>query len=133
MPGAGRLILVVEDDHEARNVLIMILEEEGYRAIGAIDAESGLALLREHPATALVLLDILLPGASGWEFRRTQLAEPEIADIPAVIYSVLPPALGSRSPRPLGQNLLQICAYIRKPANLDVLLAEVARCLRAHP
>jgi len=59
-------ILIVEDDRDIRISLRMLLEEEGYEVTEAPDGESALELI-ETSAPSLVLLDLKLPGMSGFD------------------------------------------------------------------
>ncbi|HEY0713098.1 MAG TPA: response regulator [Polyangia bacterium] len=119
------LVLVVEDDLEIRESLVEILEETGYRAIGAKNGLDALAQLRAMPALpSLILLDLMMPMMDGLAFRRQQLSEPAIADVPAVLIS----AHSNVTP---GAEELRFAHHMRKPINLDQLLAVAAQhCTR---
>lgn len=62
-------ILIVEDDADLREILRFSLERSGYRTQEASTAEAGLQLL--SPRTRLILLDVMLPGMSGYQMART--------------------------------------------------------------
>lgn len=63
---AGQTIMVVEDDFEIRDVIRLYLEKNNYRVVCAENGESALSLAAaEQPD--LVILDVLLPGQSGFE------------------------------------------------------------------
>ena len=63
------LILIVEDDEKSRRLMSDVLTHQGYRILEAGSAEEGLEIVRrDHPA--LVLMDIHLPGMSGFEALR---------------------------------------------------------------
>ena len=64
------LVLIVDDDAVNRRVLLNILENEPYRALEAEDGETALELLRENASIKLVLLDLMLPGMSGYQVCR---------------------------------------------------------------
>lgn len=68
-------ILVIEDDHFTQNFIREVLEEDGCQVITASNGEQALGNLKKNSDTELVLLDIMLPGRSGWdifmELRRT--------------------------------------------------------------
>jgi CheY-like chemotaxis protein len=66
-----------------------------------------------------VLLDLMMPGMNGWEFRLAQLRNPAIADIPVVVLS----ALGRVS-------TIDALAFLPKPFGLDDLLELVRRAAR---
>ncbi|GLY07080.1 MULTISPECIES: response regulator transcription factor [Actinoplanes] len=76
-------VLVIEDDDRIRTSLLLALEDEGYTAIGAANAEEGLSEQQRRPADT-VLVDLMLPGIDGFEcirqLRRTQ-------DVPIVVIS----------------------------------------------
>jgi DNA-binding NtrC family response regulator len=59
---AGEAILVVEDDEAVQDVTIGFLEDLGYNAVRARDAESAFAVLRERTDLALLFTDVVLPG-----------------------------------------------------------------------
>ncbi|MDA8383973.1 MAG: response regulator [Betaproteobacteria bacterium] len=90
MPASARspLALIVEDDPLAANLLRMVLENDGFRVATAASAEEGLeTAAREKPD--VIALDIMLPGMSGWDFLARIKAQPQLADIPVVIETVL--------------------------------------------
>jgi CheY-like chemotaxis protein len=83
-----RSVMVVEDDHLIRQVIAEALEEEGFDVVEAANGKEALEALRSaHPS--LILLDLMMPVMNGWEFRRAQLADPHIADIPVIVLSAL--------------------------------------------
>lgn len=67
-----------------------MLREEGFDVELASDGAEALALLEAGSRPVLILLDLQMPGMSGWEFRRTQLSEPEISRIPVVVMTGYP-------------------------------------------
>ncbi len=86
--GTRPLALVVENDDMAANLLRMLLEGNGFRVARAATAELGLKLAAsEKPA--VITLDILLPGMSGWEFLERIKRDPALTDIPVVIETIL--------------------------------------------
>ena len=112
-------VLVVEDDNDIREALVEILRAEGYRVCGAADGREGLERLRsERPM--LVLLDLMMPVMNGWQFRREQQLDPDVADIPVVVISadVAAPLEGMR----LGAR-----AVMQKPIELRELLFIISR------
>lgn len=63
-----REILIVEDDADLREILTFNLENAGYSVLAASSAEEALGLLSS--STALILLDVMLPGLSGFQLAR---------------------------------------------------------------
>ena len=87
-------VMVVEDDRDTREVVKLILEMDG---IGVTEASDGLEALDQlHSLRAndprlpcAIVLDIMMPRCSGPEFRRRQLDDPLIADVPIIVLSAV--------------------------------------------
>ena len=108
-------VLVVDDERDIRQAVAEILAGEGYQVAAAGDGEEALAQVRAfHPQ--LVLLDLMMPGMSGWEFLRAQRGDPELRTIPVIVVSAV---AGVPEPELEGQ------AIIRKPFDLDELITAV--------
>src|SRR5262249_27660442 len=82
----GGCVLVVDDDADVRGMLAQVLELEGYDVVTAADGREALRRLEER-RPFLVLLDLMMPGMNGWQFRAEQLKQPGIADVPVVVLS----------------------------------------------
>jgi CheY-like chemotaxis protein len=106
-----RHILVVEDDSATRSMLVDLLQDGGYVVAEAIDGFQALKRLREHTPD-LVVLDLMLPGMSGWEFIERSRERLEGAQTPVVVLS----AIRGRGDYPAA---LGVAAWFTKP--LDVL------------
>lgn len=79
----ARLILVVEDNPVNLELMTELLEQEGYRVLTAESAEAALRLtLAERPD--LILMDLQLPGMTGYEATRRLKADPSTAAIPVL-------------------------------------------------
>lgn len=114
-------ILVVDDDATMRSLFKLMLESAGYCVLSVGTAPDALALLRsltEPPA--LILLDLMMPGMTGWDFREVQLEDPALADIPVVVLSAM-------NDLPARASDLGISDAIQKPTPVTELLAVVAR------
>ena len=81
-------VLVVDDSAANRDILRRSLEREGYAAVLAGDGRSALKEIEEQ-AIDLVLLDVLMPGFSGFEVLQTMKASPLFAAIPVIMISAL--------------------------------------------
>jgi signal transduction histidine kinase/CheY-like chemotaxis protein len=114
----GTEILVIEDDPSAVRLLRTYLEGDGYQVRVASDGPSGLASARANPPAAIIL-DILLPGADGWEILREFKADAALRDLPVVIVTVL-------DERGLGLALGAV-DYFLKPVDRTALLDRLAR------
>ncbi|HEX2167312.1 MAG TPA: response regulator, partial [Longimicrobiales bacterium] len=83
-----RLVLIVDDESDSRILLTHYIEEFGCRAIATHSAAGALKLARELKPD-LITLDLMMPGLNGWDMLSSLKADPELADIPIVIISVV--------------------------------------------
>ena len=115
-------VLVAEDDHNIRTGLIDTLESEGYHAAGAADGIQALKMF-EKDKYDLVILDIMMPGKSGYDVCREIRSQNE--DVPVIILT----AKGEEIDKVVG---LQLGAddYITKPFGVHELLARISAVLR---
>jgi putative two-component system response regulator len=86
--GAGELIVVVDDLPDSTDLLSEILEEAGYRVAVAHDGPSALALIRAEPPD-LVLLDVNMPGMSGYAVCERLKRDPAARHIPVILLTAL--------------------------------------------
>lgn len=112
-------VLIVDDDQGIREALKELLEIEGYTVDTASSGHEGLAYLRGK-TPKLVLLDLMMPGMGGLEFREKQLAEGLVPDVPVILMS----ADGQIQKR--GEQA-QVTDYLRKPMDINEVLALVKR------
>lgn len=124
MVRSGAQILVVEDETAQREVIAYNLRKEGYNVRTAHDGdEAELELAEEVPD--LVLLDWMMPGASGLELARRIRARSETRSLPIIM-------LTARAEEEDVIRGLDIGAddYITKPYSVSQLLARVRSVLR---
>lgn len=96
-PNRRPLVLVVEDEPEAAELIEMILRREGCDVLLARDGASALEVARELPQPDLVLLDLELPVMNGRELLATMRSDPSISGIPVVVLSGAPDATTVRA------------------------------------
>ena len=115
---SGTTAVLVEDDEHAIDLLSLYVAEAGFDVAVARNGEEGLELARRiHPCG--IILDILLPGLDGWEFLTRAKADPEIADVPVIIVSMVDER---------GKGLaLGAADYLVKPVARGELLEALAR------
>jgi len=77
------LVLVVDDDEDSRYVYSRLLTHRGYAVAEAASGVEGLRLAVDT-APALIIMDYLLPGMTGWEATRLLKASPTTARIPVI-------------------------------------------------
>ena len=115
MVASSGIVLVVDDDAEIRETLTHLLQAEGYTVLRAANGVQALEQLRAgHPN--VMLLDLMMPVMSGWEVLEELGASGELESVPIIVVSAMC-APGAR-------------ACLRKPVNLDELLAAVGSCCR---
>jgi two-component system response regulator MprA len=117
-------ILIVEDDPDVAQVLAEILGHFGYEACRARDGLHALSMWRHGFRPDLVLLDLVMPNMDGYRFRGAQREEPAFARIPTVVIT----AQASPDLRALDAQ-----GCIKKPFDVEALLAEIERQLRRRP
>src|SRR5881398_1180973 len=116
-------VLIVEDDADTRGMLAALLATEGFHTVAAEDGLEALHLLRtvRHRAPevpCLVLLDLKMPRLGGLEFRRAQLGDPTVANVPVAVMS------GATDLEQRAQALGAV-ASVAKPIDIDLLLNVV--------
>ncbi len=87
MSGRGK-ILIIEDEPGFRKIYKDFLVNEGYEVLETDDAEKGL-LLVQSAKPDLLLLDLVLPGKSGFDILKQLRSQNETADLPIIVFSVL--------------------------------------------
>jgi len=80
-------ILVVDDDAAVVRPLARFLELEGFTTVTAANGLEALKYLRGGGGAAVIVLDLRMPVMDGWAFRREQLRDPMLAQIPVVVLS----------------------------------------------
>jgi CheY-like chemotaxis protein len=82
------LILVVDDDGTARDLVVRHLERAGFAAVAARGGQEGLRLVRELRPAA-VTLDIMMPDLDGWTVLAAIKGDPALASTPVVLMSIV--------------------------------------------
>jgi CheY-like chemotaxis protein len=84
--GDSKRILIVEDALDIQFLLAHLLRSEGYQVDCAIDGLAALELLNSaEKLPGIILLDIMMPGMDGYQFREEQLKHERIAAIPVIV------------------------------------------------
>jgi two-component system, OmpR family, response regulator len=81
------LILVAEDDPELRDVLCSVLAGDSLQALGVKDGREAQLFLAYEARPGLLVLDLKLPGLSGWELLDWLRRDIGLRDLPVVIIS----------------------------------------------
>jgi len=85
--GAGR-VLIIDDDPSVRDLLARMLSGEGYEVKSIEGGHDALQLAREWKPTAITL-DVLMPQMDGWAVLREIKADPQLADVPVIVLSIV--------------------------------------------
>jgi CheY-like chemotaxis protein len=113
-------VCVIDDDGDIRDAIRFVLENEGFEVSEAADGAEGLTRIREDHQIGLILLDLMMPKMSGWEFRKAQLQNPELASIPVIVLS------GATRVAEHAKDL-SVDGYLLKPVDRMKLLETVER------
>ncbi len=114
----NKTILVVDDEIEIMETLVVILEAEGYAAVGARNGLEALAYLRSNPLPCLILLDWMMPVMNGYEFWLERQKDSAPSNVPIVIVSA--DGNSKRAARLLGTR-----GYVPKPIDIESFLSTV--------
>jgi DNA-binding response OmpR family regulator len=118
-------VLVVEDEDNIALALDFLMTREGYDHSRVADGAEALPRIRAtHPD--LVLLDVMLPGASGYEICQGVRLDPNLADVKILMMTARGSAIERRKGLALGAD-----GFITKPFELKELREEVRRLLDA--
>jgi CheY-like chemotaxis protein len=110
--------MIVDDSADARESMGALLEASGYAVVMAKSADDALRRLREGLAPSLIFLDLLMSGKDGFAFRKEQVADPDLAMIPVIIYS------GFHNVHYAALEL-GVAAHFKKPVDPKALLQMV--------
>jgi len=125
-------VLVVDDDPAITSVVMLTLELEDYTGLGISDSRQVLPLLHQIEADAtkrmpaVILLDLMMPGFSGYEVADLLARHPGFASIPIIIMTA-DYRVSTASAVPGATDLLS------KPFSVDTLLTKLERYLSVVP
>ena len=126
VPGGGSTVLIIDDNPVNVRLLESMLKMEGMVPLAAMSGPDGRQLAgRSSPD--IILLDIMMPGESGFDACRLLKADPRTAGIPVIFLSAVSDA-GSKA-RGLGLGAVD---YITKPFNKVEVLARIRRHLETR-
>lgn len=125
-PASDACVLIVDDDESLRELLRQQLEERGYRTLQAADGYAAIDLVRARRPD-LVLLDIMMPGISGFDVAAVLKSDPSTQTIPVLVLSIIEDAERGAQ--------IGVDSHVTKPHQADDLIGEIERLLhgvRAH-
>ena len=115
-------ILVVDDEEDVVEIISHFLREEGYNVLTAFDADE--ALSKAGPDIDAILLDVMLPGMSGFDIAKRLRGRVETEKIPIIMMT----AKTEESDQL--QGLENADQYLTKPVSPKVVLANIRAVLR---
>ncbi len=116
-----KTIAVIDDDADFQNMMEDLLRDQGYRVVGFPVGEGAYQVVKDSEAS-LVILDIRLPGVSGYHVLNRLLTDPETTHIPVLVCTGESWSVQDRE-RVLKEMGVHI---LLKPFDLDDLLSKVA-------
>ena len=123
IPGGTETLLIVEDEEMLLELVATLLEQKGYRVLGAADGERAVEVYNRHQSEiSLVITDLGLPKLDGWEvFKRVKKINPKVNVFLASGYV----------DRDLKQEILGsgVKGFLQKPYRPEELLKTVRRAL----
>lgn len=116
----GYEILIVDDDYAVREMLQEVMEDAGYSVLSADNGAEALEQLqRLAQLPRLILLDLMMPVMTGWEFHQAQQSDPRLATIPVIV-------LSARQTLEQDGASMAVAGFLPKPMNVANLLRLVA-------
>lgn len=113
-------ILIVDDSPTERYYLTDILVKNGFNVTTAENGEEALAKIKEQKPQ-LILMDVVMPGANGFQVTRSIARDPELANVPIIICS----SKNQETDRIWGLRQ-GATEFISKPVHAAELLAKIA-------
>ena len=112
----NHIVLIVEDEEEARLSLTRILEYEGFKVFGFGNGAEALAYLQESVPPCLMVLDLRMPIMNGSQLRAAMLRDARLNTIPVMVVTALDQGAA------VGLSPVKV---FTKPIDVDNLLAAI--------
>ena len=122
-------VLVVEDSPVAREVVMKILQREGYDVVGACNGVEAMDFLHSDATTPdLVLLDVMMPEKDGMTLLQELRQEPQYKELPVILLTALSDDARMKKARELG-----VSEYLVKTRfSYDELIDQVGKYVVRH-
>jgi CheY-like chemotaxis protein len=117
-------VLVVDDDDQARKLMETTLAQLGYRTRGESGADQAFRSLAASPPSAIVL-DLLMPGMSGFEFLDRLRVDPVLRRVPVIVWTSKELTLTELAMLRASANAV----VTKGPSGKAAVLSELAACL----
>jgi signal transduction histidine kinase/DNA-binding response OmpR family regulator len=116
--GAGRTILAIDDDPQARDIIERLLRKAGFDVATANSGQEGLRLAHSL-RPAVITLDVMMPDMDGWAVLQALKADPVLRDVPVVMLSMIDDKAKGYS--------LGAADYLTKPVDGERLREVISR------
>ncbi len=131
-------VLVIEDDYDIREVVRIVLTEEGHTVTTAVDDVHALSLLTDSAEPFVALVEYHMPQLTGWRVLQNVATRPEIAERHAFIFMTGDVRSLGSLPEDLSGSSSDcgVVETLTKPFDLETLTAKVCQAaarLAAHP
>ena len=120
--GRSIRVLVVDDDPSIRKLIIAALKRYHYEFLEASNGREALKLMRSSTPD-VVVLDLMMPIASGWDVLQARMNDAALSRIPVIIVSA------NRDPELANAIDKGVCAFLPKPFDIAALGALVQSCI----
>jgi len=121
-------ILCIDDESEIIELTRLLLTFKGFEVSGVLGGTHAIQTIRQQKPN-LVLLDVMMPGISGWDIYRQMKADPDLTDIPVIMVT----AQAQSIDKALGLYAAKVADYITKPFGPDELISSIERVLNSVP
>ena len=116
-------VLIVDDVVENIQIAMNILREENYNLTFALSGEEALKLIEDNHFD-LILLDIMMPNMDGYELLQELKSDPELENIPVLIFSALKTPKSEQKVYELGAD-----GFIVKPIDPKRMIEQIGKVL----
>ncbi len=122
----NKLIVVIDDEIDTIDFLKTALGLRGYEVVGALNAETGLQLIRERQPN-VVMVDLMMPLISGYEVCRQLRADPQTARLPIIVLSASGIVAAEKDALAAGAD-----RFVLKPPPSIKVLADMIEAVQAE-
>lgn len=132
MSDTQKLILIIDDDKDLREILSVKLQSSGFRVVEALDGQSGIQKSKELRPD-LILLDVRMPGMTGIETLAKMKADQELAGLKVIFLTNLGEAqeenywIDDKFAKGAGA-----LGHIRKTDDLDKIVSRIQEVISAN-
>jgi CheY-like chemotaxis protein len=125
--GPAPLILIVDDDHDVRDLIREVLTPAGFRTLEATDGAQVLVLARQHRPD-LIILDVMMRGMDGYTALTRLRGDSVMRDVPVIVVTAQEAPVYRTLSEGVGATL-----HVTKPFSGEALLMMVRRILAERP